>query len=158
MIEPRMSSQKNLLLTIRGLLPSLNEQEQKVGQYVVDHPEQVVHLSVTDLAQRCVASEATVVRFCRKVGTEGYQNLKIVLAQELNSTSAIPYAPINSGDTIGAAVRKVITADVKALEDTLTVLDLVALEEAADVLWPRAASTSMVRAGRQWPPWSCSTS
>ncbi len=83
MIGPHTSVQRNLVITIRGLLPSLNEQEQKVGQYVVDHPDQVIHLSVTDLAQRCVTSEATVVRFCRKVGAVGYQNLKIQLAQEL---------------------------------------------------------------------------
>lgn len=134
MIEPHTPVQRNLLITIRGLLPSLNEQEQKVGQYVVDHPDRVVHLSVTDLAQRCVASEATVVRFCRKVGAEGYQNLKILLAQELNSTSAIPYAPVEREDTIGVAVHKVISADVKALEDTLTVLDVTALEKAADAL------------------------
>ena len=32
------SPRTDLLLTIRGLLPSLNGQEQKVGPYVLDHP------------------------------------------------------------------------------------------------------------------------
>ena len=134
MVVEHASAPNNLLLTIRTLLPSLNEQEQKVGQYVVDHPGQVVHMSVTDLAQRCVASEATIVRFCKKVGAEGYQNLKILLAQELRSAAAIPYHPVEAGDTLREAVRKVIAADVKALEDTLSILDLAAVERAADTL------------------------
>jgi RpiR family carbohydrate utilization transcriptional regulator len=132
--EGEGASQDSLLLTIRTLLPSLNEQEQKVGQYVVDHPSQVVHLTVTDLARRCIASEATIVRFCKKVGAEGYQNLKILLAQELRSGTAVPYHPVMPGDSFEVAVRKVIAADVKALEDTLTVLDIDALDQAANVL------------------------
>ncbi len=124
----------NLLLTIRTLLPSLNEQEQKVGHYVLEHPTQVIHLAVSDMAQRCGVSDATVFRFTKKVGTEGYQNFKILLAQELASSTAIPYATLSREDSLSTAVQKVIAADVKALEDTLSVLDLTALENAVDAL------------------------
>ena len=37
-MTPFSFSSSDLLLTIRGLLPSLNEQEQKVGQYVLIIP------------------------------------------------------------------------------------------------------------------------
>jgi RpiR family transcriptional regulator, carbohydrate utilization regulator len=124
----------NLLLTIRTLLPSLNEQEQKVGQYVLEHPAEVIHLAVSEMAQRCGASDATVFRFSKKVGTEGYQNFKILLAQELASSTATPYATLGREDNLATAIQKVIAADVKALQDTLSVLDLSALESAVDVL------------------------
>lgn len=71
--------QPNLLLTIRGLLPSLNEQEQKVGQYVLDHPYEVIHLPMVELAERCRVGDTTIFRFCRRVQTEGYQAFKIAL-------------------------------------------------------------------------------
>jgi len=123
-------------LTIRGLLPSLNEQEQKVGQYVLDHPGEVIYLAVSDLAQRAFASDTTVFRFCRKVGTDGYQNFKIRLTQELATATDRPttYAVVSTDDSLVEAAAKVITADVKALEDTLRVLDLVALNQASDAL------------------------
>ena len=129
-----VTSPGGLLLAIRSVLPGLNEQEQKVGQYVLDHPAETIHLSMTDLATRCVVSDTTVFRFCRKVGTEGYQDFKIRLALELLPDRSATYASVNGEDSAAEAARKVITADVKALEDTLSVLDLSNLERAADAL------------------------
>lgn len=131
--EPR-SNRFNLLLHIRTLLPSLNEQEQKVGRYVLEHPSAVIYLAVSEMAQRCGVSDATVFRFSKKVGTEGYQNFKILLAQELASATSTPYATLGPEDSLVTAVQKVIAADVKALEDTLSMLDLTALERAVDAL------------------------
>ena len=134
MPEELQATRSSLLLNIRTLLPSLNEQEQKVGQYVLEHPAEVIHLAVSDMAQRCGVSDATVFRFSKKVGTEGYQNFKIMLAQELASSTATPYATLGREDSLATAVQKVIAADMKALEDTLSVLDLAALEKAVDAL------------------------
>ncbi len=124
----------SLILAIRGLLPAFNEQEQKVGQYVLDHPLEVIHLAMNDLAERCGVSETTVFRFCRKVRTEGYQDFKIRLALELAAGQALTYAAAEPGDSVTEAAAKVIAADIKALQDTLSVLDVGALEKAADVL------------------------
>lgn len=124
----------DLLLTIRGLLPALNEQEQKVGQYVLEHAWEVIHLPVSDLAQRALVSDTTVFRFCRKVGAEGYQDFKIRLAQELAAARPTTYVTVGPQDTLVEAAHKTIAADLKALEDTLRVLDLAALERAAEAI------------------------
>jgi DNA-binding MurR/RpiR family transcriptional regulator len=133
-VTPFSSSSGDLLLTIRGLLPSLNEQEQKVGQYVLDHPAEVIHLAVSELAQRAAASDATVFRFSRRVGADGYGDFKIRLAGELAAARQSIYVSVGAGDSVAEAVQKVIAGDVKALEDTLRVLDLDALGRAADAL------------------------
>ncbi|MCU0507879.1 MAG: MurR/RpiR family transcriptional regulator [Anaerolineae bacterium] len=124
----------NLLLTIRGLLPSLNEQEQKVGQYVLDHPNVVIHLAMVELAERCGVGDTTIFRFCRRVKTDGYQDFKIALAQELSPRISPVYEAVAAGDTAATAAQKAIAGDVKALEDTLRVLDLEALDRAATAL------------------------
>ncbi len=124
----------NLLLTIRGLLPALNEQEQKVGQYVLAHPYEVIHLAMADLAERCGVGDTTIFRFCRRVRTEGYQDFKICLAQELTPATSPIYAAVAAGDTLAEAAHKVIAGDVKSLEDTLRVMNLAALERAAGAL------------------------
>lgn len=134
MVEPSKLSENSLLLAIRGLLPALNEQEQKVGQYVLDHPDEVIHLPMNDLAQRCAVGDTTVFRFCRKVQTDGYQDFKIRLALELTPGRLATYAMTFPGEGVIEAARKVITADIKALDDTLSVLDFAALERAADAL------------------------
>jgi DNA-binding MurR/RpiR family transcriptional regulator len=123
-----------LLLRIRALLPSLNEQEQKVGEYVLRAPDAVVHLAIGDLAQRCHASDTTIFRFCRKVGAAGYQEFKIRLAQEMASARAPTYLLANDADSLSAVVHKTIAANIKALEDTLAVMDQALIEHTADVL------------------------
>lgn len=124
----------NILLRIRGLLPSLNEQEQRVGHYVLDHPEQVVGLSITDLAEACGASDTTIFRFCRQVGTEGYRDFKIALARTLAVPQTLTYAAITPQDTLSAMAKKVISSSIKALQDTLSILDMKALEATLDAI------------------------
>ena len=99
-------SKPGLLLAIRGLLPALNEQEQKVGQYVLNHPDEVIRLSMTELAQRCAVSDTTVFRFCRKVQVEGYQELKIRLALELEPGHTPTYSGVTAMDSLAEAARE----------------------------------------------------
>jgi RpiR family carbohydrate utilization transcriptional regulator len=134
MMEGPLTPARSLLLAIRGVLPGLNLQERKVGQYVLDHPDEVIHLAMSKLAERCTVSDTTVFRFCRKVGTHGYQDLKIRLALESGAAKELMYATVNDEDSPDEAARKVIAADVKALEDTLKVLNFVALDKATAAL------------------------
>jgi DNA-binding MurR/RpiR family transcriptional regulator len=133
-LEAANSIPSNMLLKIRALLPALSEQEQKVGQYILGHPQEVVHLAIEELAARCRTSDTTIFRFCRKVGAGGYQDLKIRLAQDLAAVRSPTYAVANEADTLSELMRKAIMADVKALEDTLAVLDLQTIDRAADAL------------------------
>jgi DNA-binding MurR/RpiR family transcriptional regulator len=98
--------QPNLLLTIRGLLPSLNEQEQKVGQYVLDHPYEVIHLAMVELAERCGVGDTTIFRFCRRVRTDAYQDFKIALAQELTPVTPPVYEAVAAGDSAATAAPR----------------------------------------------------
>jgi len=123
----------NILLKIRGLLPSLTAGEKKIGDYVLRYPDGVVKLSITELAEACGVSDATIFRFCRKVGTEGYQDFKIALAKELVSDGLV-YADVVPEDSLVTMAEKIVEANVKALRDTLKVLDVEALDRALDAI------------------------
>jgi RpiR family carbohydrate utilization transcriptional regulator len=125
---------ENILLTIRGLLPSLTAGEKKIGNYVLRHPDEVVKLSITELAEACDVSDATIFRFCRKVGTEGYQDFKIALAKDSVSPESLVYADVIPEDSLLTMAEKIVEANVKALRDTLKVLDGEALERALNAL------------------------
>ena len=58
MAQPRVPM-TGPFLTIRALLPALNEQEQKVGQYVLERADDVIHLSIDALSQCCAVSNTT---------------------------------------------------------------------------------------------------
>ena len=61
---------------------SLYDAEKKVADYVAGHQEDVINMSVAELAQNCATSQATVIRFCKKIGCEGFHKLKLKLAGE----------------------------------------------------------------------------
>jgi len=71
-----------LIVQISGLLPSLSPAEQRVARLVIADPADAARRTITELATAAGTSEATVIRFCRSVGMEGYPQLRIRLAAE----------------------------------------------------------------------------
>lgn len=71
----------NLLQTITAVRAELRKSERKVADCVLDDPQAVIHMRIVDLAQTANVSEPTVVRFCRAIGCDGFQNFKVELAQ-----------------------------------------------------------------------------
>ncbi len=49
------------------------------------HPSEIIYLSITELSARLNVAEATIVRFCKKLGYSGFQNFKLSLSKELGS-------------------------------------------------------------------------
>ena len=125
-----MLDNSNCLIRLRGLLPSLRPSEQKVAQYVLAHPDKVVHLSITELSQIVGVSDAAIVKFAQRIGYKGYQDLKINLAQELPQTQEPVYGEIELDDPIGLVKEKLFHANILALQDTQNLLDDRALQAA----------------------------
>ncbi len=48
-------------------------------------PSEIIYLSITELSVRLKVAEATIVRFCKKMGYSGFQNFKLSLSKELGS-------------------------------------------------------------------------
>lgn len=48
-------------------------------------PEKLVYMSITELASLLQVAEATVVRFCKKLGYNGFQDFKLSLIKELGT-------------------------------------------------------------------------
>lgn len=68
---------------IQSNYPTLHSAEKKVADYILNHSNAVVNYSVSELSDKSKASEATIVRTCKKIGYQGYYHLKIALAKEV---------------------------------------------------------------------------
>jgi len=73
------------LLKIKGIYDSLGRGERKIADWMLEHPGEIIAMSISELAAACGCGDATVVRFSRRLGLNGYQALKISIAQELGS-------------------------------------------------------------------------
>ncbi|HAT7494855.1 TPA: MurR/RpiR family transcriptional regulator [Klebsiella pneumoniae] len=68
---------------IQSNYPTLHSAEKKVADYILNHSDAIVNYSVSELSDKSKASEATIVRTCKKIGYQGYYHLKIALAKEV---------------------------------------------------------------------------
>ena len=66
------------------ILKSLNDMEMLVYDYLMKNKEKVTYMTVRELADEVHVSTATVMRFCRKAGFDGYSEFKVKFKMFLN--------------------------------------------------------------------------
>lgn len=74
-----------LLLDIQLLYNQLTKTEKKIADYVSKNANQVLFMSITELADACKVADASVYRFCRTIGVKGYQEFKMKLSLSMAS-------------------------------------------------------------------------
>ncbi|MQA05662.1 MAG: SIS domain-containing protein [Streptosporangiales bacterium] len=121
---------------IRSLLPSLRPAEQRVAEHILNDPSGAPNLTITELAQACGTSETTVIRFCRAIGFDGYPGLRLALAsdagREAGTDNAAVGGDISPSDSLAEVVRKVGWHDARAIEDTVSQIDVEVLEQVVE--------------------------
>ncbi len=121
-------------IRIQGTYSSLRTAEQRVADFILKHAEELIYLTVTELAERTQTSESTVVRLCQKIGYKGYQEFKIMLARDLVGPAETVYEEIDSDDSLEALKTKVFQANAQALKDTIEVLSDEELAKAVEAI------------------------
>jgi len=123
-----------LTQTISNELQAMRKSERKVGQFVLAQPDEVIRMRIVDLAQQAEVSEPTVVRFCRAVGCDGFQDFKLALAQQLASSPSIGQIAVTDSDSTAEYSFKVFDSTVDSLLKVRDNLDLEMLDRAVQAL------------------------
>ena len=119
---------------IRTVRPSLPPVAGKIADFILAHAAEVVHMSVTEVANQAGASDGSVVGLCRQVGAKGFHDLKLALARDLVQPVQLIHEDLDRGDDVATIVEKVFLSDVAALKDTLKVLDREAVGRAVELI------------------------
>ena len=112
---------ESVLSKIRAVYGNMGRGEKKIADYILKHPKDVIHLSISEMASVCGCGDATVFRFSKRLGYRGYQSLKIGIAQE---TVSFPDggASITGEDSCFKIFEKRASEITKAMESTRRVL------------------------------------
>ena len=107
----------------------------RVATYIIEHPEQIISKTISELAEAADCSEAAISRLCKEINFKGFQDLKITLAGELSKdyTEKIN-GEIEEGDSPKEILNKVFVAHIKGFTDTLNIINEKELEEAVEFL------------------------
>lgn len=124
----------NALARIRAVLETLAPGARRIADYVLERPDDVLKMSVTELSEETQASEGSVINFCQRLGLSGFQQLKLSLAQEIVRPVQFIHEDLEIGDDAAVVCRKIFHSGIQALQDTLSVLDHTALAKAVETL------------------------
>jgi DNA-binding MurR/RpiR family transcriptional regulator len=119
---------------IRGSLPALSDAERRVADWILVHTDELLRLSMSQIANICGVSDTTVLRMCRTAGFEGYTAMKYAVAQELVSPTHLIHRDLAEGDDAATIVNKIFAANVQSLQDTLELLDIHQLVRAVELI------------------------
>ena len=68
---------------IRNNYNSLYAAEAKVADFILNNPAQALEANVSETAELSGVSDATVVRFCKRIGYAGFYQMKIQLSHDM---------------------------------------------------------------------------
>lgn len=129
------------LLRIRALRDSLGSAERRLADYVSREPSAAARCTIRELENRSGASYATVIRFCKRLGYEGFKGLRNALIAEVAEqelpTRTLDMAtglPVKRGDTPRTIGEKVLDSTIAVLRSTRSMLDPAVIDRAAQAL------------------------
>ena len=102
---------------------SLTDTEKELLAYFETHLSEAAFAGLKDLSERLYTSNATIVRFCQKLGMKGYNEFKYQLRKELEEAGR----PVFSSSSF-------ISHSVALFKDNLETVDLAVLEQIAELL------------------------
>ncbi len=115
-------------------LDDMRKSERKVAEYVLSHPGDIIHMRIVDLAAKSEVSEPTVVRFCRAVDCDGFQEFKLQLAQQLASSPSFGQIAVTETDAVEEFTQKVFDSTVDTLLQVRDRLNPEILDQAVSAL------------------------
>lgn len=123
------ANQGQALRMIRTQYGSLSKMDQTIADWILHYPDQVVHYTISQLAESLGIADSTVFRFCKRLGFSGFQAFKISLASEMVQPMEQIHETIEQGDSIQVITEKVFRSNSKTLEDTLSVASQEAMSD-----------------------------
>ncbi len=123
-----------VILTMKSLYKSLSKSEKELADFIVSNEDRIPFLSVYEIARESEVSVATISRFVRKIGYDTFKDFKVELAKNSAPGDYSFYKNITPNDTKDELVKKVFLGNIKSLEDTLKIIDIPRLIEAAKII------------------------
>lgn len=106
----------------------LFDAEKRVADYILENSDKVIEMTVSELADASEASNATIVRVCKKCGCKGFHHLKIKMAKETTDSEKKVSNDIDIND-IEQSLHNILSNKYEELKQTLSNINVKELAE-----------------------------
>jgi len=123
------------LVLLREILEELSPSEQNIARYILEHPQEIAVLNISELAERSSASPAGIVRLCRKLRMKGFHELKLRVTMDINTEQENERSiEIKKGVSAQDIIHTIIQKNRNAMSSLERILDVTAVEDAAHAI------------------------
>ena len=124
---------ENYYKKITSIFDQLGGAEKKAASYILEHGVACARMSVSQLAETCGCSTASIVRLCKDLGYSGFSELKFNI-QQSGYVFSEGNLSISQTDTPEAMMEKTFRFTQHSLNSMAQLLDNEALEHASQAI------------------------
>lgn len=128
---------KSALLRLREASGTFSATEQGIADYLLANPEEVMELSIHELAKRTFSSPSTIVRMCHRTGFSGFKEFRKAVTYEVavrRQNEKIAQEEVSQTDSLEDIIEKVTYKNITALEDTKNLVDVQTLATCVELV------------------------
>ncbi|MFB3160937.1 MurR/RpiR family transcriptional regulator [Neobacillus sp. 179-J 1A1 HS] len=124
------------LKMLQNMLEQLPASERKIAQYILENPRIILNSTVNDIGTQAKTSGAAVIRLCKSLGLNGFQDLKVRIAGDLVKPAEQGYRDIEPGESYFSIVQKTTSNSIQSIRDSEEIINYEELERAVQTLLP----------------------
>ena len=127
----------DIISSLESVMPFLSAKETKLGHFVLEHRQEILQLTLKEVSLKAGISEATVIRFVRRLGCEGYSDFKLSLSASLsasNGNSDLILDKILQTDSPDSVLKKLGAFIITSIQSTIDIIDPIELEKAIKLI------------------------
>ncbi len=129
-------------MTIENMIKScdkLTPTENILAQYIINNKNEISTLSIQQLSEKTFVSKSAIHRFCKKIGMDGFNELKVKAAQDIAEVSSKESDidvnfPFLEDDTQGVIAQKLLKLYETTIADTYRYINVKQLNKCVSIL------------------------
>lgn len=125
---------KNILGLLNSMLNELPNAERRIAEKILAEPEEIVHMTASELGASASSSAATVIRLTKRLKIASFTELKIFISREVESETREVYSDIDPDESVQATMDKLHWNSSLAMKDTVSMLEEETILEAVDLI------------------------
>lgn len=122
------------LKMLQNMLEQLPASERKIAQFILENPQSILNKTVNDIGAQAKTSGAAVIRLCKSLGLNGFQDLKVRIAGDLVKPAEQGYRDIEPGESYFSIVQKTTSNSIQSIRDSAEMINYEELERAVQTL------------------------
>ena len=137
-LEGRKFMQEDFLTRIRSSYNQFTKAERRVADFILQNPNKVLFMSISDLAETCNVGDTSVFRFCKTMNVKGYQEFKMTLSLSMRENEKegglSDNGEISLRDSISEMANKVLKDTLSSIQESFSLLDMKEVGRAIDAM------------------------